>query len=88
MEFVYQVHYGRGPEIIGPARGRQTLRGSIARPPLLPGYSFYQIAGEKVRIGVLSRAARRLPGAGAFDSGRRDTAERAEEILAEGFGED
>jgi ribbon-helix-helix CopG family protein len=40
--------------------------------------------------GYVHRSGTRLPpGVGAFDSGFRDTAERAEEILREtGFGED
>lgn len=54
--------------------------------------------GEKARVRVLVRAARESiggelrdppPGAGAFESGYSDTAERAEELLGEmGFGED
>ena len=59
MGYLLHVRYGSHPEIIGPADDAETLRGHIARPPLLSGYSFYQVAGEKVRIGISPPAARR-----------------------------
>lgn len=46
-----------------------------------------EIVREAVHAYVTQRARKAPPGAGAFSSGRSDTAERAEEVLTEtGFG--
>ena len=46
-----------------------------------------EIVREAVRAYVTRERRKAPPGAGAFSSGRADTAERAEEILAQtGFG--
>ena len=48
-----------------------------------------ELVREAVRAYVGAAPARRPPGAGAFDSGRSDTASRADHWLAKsGFGED
>lgn len=53
------------------------------------GVSMADIVREAVRQYLPHDDDRRPPGAGAFSSGRTDTAERAEEVLAEtGFGDD
>ncbi|HSL22654.1 MAG TPA: CopG family transcriptional regulator [Vicinamibacterales bacterium] len=47
-----------------------------------------EIVREAVRAYVTREPREGPPGAGAFSSGRRDTAEKAEEVLAEtGFGD-
>jgi hypothetical protein len=50
--------------------------------------SMAEIVREAVQAYVITREPRKAPpGAGAFSSGRADTADRAEEILADtGFG--
>lgn len=53
------------------------------------GVPMADLVREAIREYLPAAADRRPPGAGAFASGRPDTAERAEEALAEtGFGED
>ena len=48
-----------------------------------------ELVREALRAYLGSEPHKTPPGAGAFRSGRRDTAERAEEILARsGFGKD
>ena len=48
-----------------------------------------QVIREALRNHLQERPAKMPPGAGAFDSGRTDTAERAEDLLNKtGFGED
>lgn len=48
-----------------------------------------ELVREALRAHLAERRAGPPPGAGAFDSGHDDTAERFEEILGEvGFGED
>jgi len=48
-----------------------------------------EVIREALRAYLQGRPAKLPAGAGAFDSGYSDTAERAEEILTEtGFGED
>jgi plasmid stability protein len=51
--------------------------------------SMAEVIRETLRSQLTSRPKRLPPGAGAFDSGHTDTAERAEELLSElGFGVD
>jgi len=51
--------------------------------------SIAEVIRESLRSQLASRPKRLPPGAGAFDSGHADTAERGEELLGElGFGED
>ncbi len=51
------------------------------------GRPMAEIVREAVETYVTREPRRVPPGAGAFDSGRTDTAERAEDVLAEtGFG--
>lgn len=53
------------------------------------GVPMADLVREAIRRYLPAETDRRPPGAGAFASGRTDTAERAEELLAEtGFGED
>ncbi len=53
------------------------------------GVPMADLVREAVREYLPADAGRRPPGAGAFTSGRSDTAERAEHALAEtGFGDD
>ncbi|MDQ3460622.1 MAG: ribbon-helix-helix domain-containing protein [Deinococcota bacterium] len=48
-----------------------------------------EVIRDALRNQLANRPRRLPPGAGAFDSGHTDTAERAEELLGElGFGED
>lgn len=51
--------------------------------------SMAEVIRGALRSQLTSRPKRLPPGAGLFDSGHTDTAERAEELLGElGFGED
>ena len=53
------------------------------------GVPMADLVREAVRAYLPAESGRRPPGAGAFASGRADTAERSEEVLAEtSFGED
>jgi hypothetical protein len=53
------------------------------------GRPMAELVREAVEVYLAGGAPAGPPGAGAFDSGRGDTAERAEEILVEtGFAED
>ena len=53
------------------------------------GRPMAELVREAVEVYLASEPAAGPPGAGAFASGHADTAERADEILAEtGFGED
>ncbi|WP_299430433.1 CopG family transcriptional regulator [uncultured Meiothermus sp.] len=47
-----------------------------------------ELIREAVREKLAKQHRQPPPGAGVFDSGYTDTAERAEELLAEGFGLD
>lgn len=53
------------------------------------GVPMADIVREAVREYLPAAADTRPPGAGAFESGRTDTAERAEDVLADtGFGDE
>jgi hypothetical protein len=61
----------------------------LKRESLRRGKPAAELIRDAVRAYLTERPAQLPPGGGAFRSGRRKTAERAEEILIEtGFGEE